>query len=48
MDWLLTALSEGWPVLGALALVTVIVIGATRPYIKQDKARRARMEKSDD
>lgn len=40
--------AESWPVLGALALVFIIVVGATRPYIKKDAERTRRSENEND
>lgn len=44
-----TLFTEGWPVLGAIALVVFITYGALRPYLKGDRARRdTEKEHSDD
>ncbi len=41
-------LANSWPILGAIALVIVITIGATMPYIRKDRKRRQEMEQNND
>ncbi|MEM9550326.1 MAG: hypothetical protein AAGA05_04070 [Pseudomonadota bacterium] len=48
MAWLGTLITEGWPLLLALALVAGITYGALRPYMKPDAARRRKLEHTDD
>ncbi|MEO1733158.1 MAG: hypothetical protein AAFR45_05965 [Pseudomonadota bacterium] len=48
MTWFSTLFSEGWPVLASLGLILILTIGALRPYLKKDRARRDRMEQKHD
>ncbi|MCV6586561.1 MAG: hypothetical protein OIF47_13590 [Marinibacterium sp.] len=48
MTWLATLVTEGWPILLALGMVSAITFGALRPYLKKDAARRREMEQQDD
>ena len=45
---MLAFLANTWPMFAALALVLLITIGATMPYIRAEKKRRARLEQTDD
>lgn len=40
--------AETWIVIGLLALVTLITVGAIRPMISADKKRRSAKEQKDD
>ena len=48
MTGLLTYLENVWPVLAALSLAGLITYGALTPYIRRERKRRERLERSND
>ncbi len=41
-------LKESWPVIAALVFVILLTYGATMPYIRKDRKRRAALQETQD